>query len=115
MRIDLPELHEGLVDGEALAALILDLELYTDVLEVRVKQGPGRFADPSPVTLRGAFLRLVEGTIQGFRVRYLWKDAEWLDAVFATPSGFRIVRMQVQATPDNGPAHLLKEQSGGGR
>jgi hypothetical protein len=95
MRFDLPELHQGLLDGEALAAFVLDVELHTEVLEVRVKHGPERFADPAPVVLRAAFLQLVDGLIQGFQARYLWEGAEWRDAVIAAPGGYRIVRMRV--------------------
>lgn len=95
---DAPELAEvwrrDLALGE-LHALVDDLEQHAEVLDVLTKGGPKAHADPTPVSLRDAVLRLVRGEVRGVQVRYLFEGSEWRDTLLSTPTGVQDVRMKM--------------------
>ncbi len=92
----LPELHAAKIDAATLAALLEDLEAFTQIEEVLVKGGARTFAPLGDAGLRAAAELLVRGEIRGFQVRYRHEGAEWRDTLLRDGEGFRLVRM---ATP----------------
>lgn len=90
----LPELQASDLDSDTLAALFDDLEAAAERLEVIVKGGPDRRADPTPIGLREAQRLLVEGIVRGVQLRYVHEGRAWRDTLLRGATGIRIVRME---------------------
>jgi hypothetical protein len=93
---ELADLHQGVLDLPTLRQLFDDLDLCTEIVEVRTKGGAIDHADgviPFP-DARRAF----EGrSVRGLQVRYLWEGEGWIDTLLWTPEGPRLVRMKAAA------------------
>lgn len=87
---------------EELHALVADLEEHATVLDVLTKGGPLAHADPTPIALREAVLRLVRGEVRGVQIRYRFDGAEWRDTLMSTPAGVHDVRMRMPEPPPRG-------------
>jgi hypothetical protein len=96
--MDLPEVHQALLDAAALAEHAAELAANTSILDVLVKAATDTHADPDPVSLERATHMLREGQIVGIQVRYLRDDEEWRDTLMRTNQGTRLVRICTDRT-----------------
>lgn len=88
----LPEVFEAELDADSLAAVLSDIELCTQVLEVRLKRQGTSHADEAPTSLSDAGLALRSGHALGLQVRYEHKGQEWWDTVLRVGDGYKLVR-----------------------
>lgn len=91
----LPELHEQWLDGAMLETLFSDLAALGDGVEARLKGGAGIYAGPGEYDLATARGLWERGEARGLQIRYRWEGRAWLDTLFLTPEGVRLVRMGV--------------------
>ncbi|MFO0804312.1 MAG: hypothetical protein U0791_14460 [Gemmataceae bacterium] len=87
-----PLMVEGLLDPPTLTRLFADLESDSEVIGAREKGGPGSYAGDGELSAAVALERLLAGTARAVQVRYLHDGCEWTDTIFATATGFRVVR-----------------------
>jgi hypothetical protein len=86
------ELGEGTLDQ-----LFADLAASAEVLSVRGKADPRRYASADPLTLAAARDRLTTGDLTAVQLRYRYDGHEWADTLLRAPGGFRLVRCQIPA------------------
>lgn len=87
-----PLMVEGLIDPPTLARLFADIQSAGTVLGVREKGGPAEYAENEVMSTALALDRLLAGTARAVQVRYQFDGHEWTDSVFASGTGFRVVR-----------------------
>lgn len=87
-----PLLVEGLIDRATLARLFTDIQTAGTVLGVREKGLPVECADGDTMPPAVALERLLAGTARAVQLRYHFDGHEWTDTLFATATGFRVVR-----------------------
>jgi ferredoxin-type protein NapG len=97
--IELPELHEGDLDGAGLRALFRDLSAAAQITQVRCKQAPGQRAEPAARTAEEALALILAGHVRGVQVRYRYEEQDWCDTVLAKGDGYRVVRVAAPVTP----------------
>lgn len=92
----LPDMQTSDLDRETLESLIKDIEDCTNVLEVIPKYGAESYvADQSNLTLREAYLMLVDRRLRGMQIRYEYHGSQWWDTLMASgESGVRLVRIK---------------------
>jgi MauM/NapG family ferredoxin protein len=100
--IELPDLHEGLLDILKLRSLIADLTSLTDVIEVRTKGARGARSSSARIDLETAGGLLETGEIGALQINYSYQGEFWCDTILAGPEGFRVLRM---ATPKRVDSH----------
>ncbi len=93
--LELPELHEAVLDHATLMALFDDLESCTEVLDVLVKGGATQRTRPGAVPLRGGQEQLLTHQTRSLQVRYRYQQAEWRDTLTQHAQGWKLVRMQI--------------------
>jgi MauM/NapG family ferredoxin protein len=98
--IQLPPLHEGLLDVDQLHALARDLEAVAEVFEVRTKGAPRGHSSAEPLDLMQAMQRLESGEVRGVQVSYCYQDEVWCDTILALSTGFRVLRMATPEAPE---------------
>ena len=91
--IDMPDVHEALLDREAYEQVLDDIAAETDILDVLAKGAPRRRAPEEDIGLRRARDLFEAGDIRAFQIRYRWEGLEWRDTVMRTPEGVKIVRI----------------------
>lgn len=92
--LDLPPVHEGLVDAATLAALLDDIEATGAVRSVTVRAG--RTAEPprGASALGQVRADLLAGRVPAVQLRYRHDGREWCDTILARPGGaWRVVRI----------------------
>ncbi len=87
-----PEVFEAVLDADSLAAVLSDIELCTQVIEVRLKRQGTSHADEAPTSLSDAALVLRAGHALALQVRYEHKGLEWWDTVLRLANGYKLVR-----------------------
>jgi len=92
--LELPDLHDAVLDRETLVQLFVDLETQTRILDVRLKLGAQQHAEAGIVTLASARRAIEAGGVSGVQIRYAWQAAVWCDTLLPTPEGIRLVRMK---------------------
>ena len=95
--LKLPDLQQSVLDPGTLAALFLDLETCTEIIEIIPKAAAeGYVAEHTEITLSEAKDLLLSGQIRGLQIRYLYQGSQWWDTLLPAPGGegFRIVRIQ---------------------
>ena len=85
-------LQTGDLDDAELCQLLFDIEHAAELLDVRVKARPGRYAEAGRPALAEAAGLLRGGDVLAMQVRYRAQGQVWCDTLLRTPSGFRIVR-----------------------
>ena len=90
----MPDVREGILDGEGIAALFRDIGALTEVDEIIVKDRPGRADDTPGVTLAEAERLVQSGEVRAVQIRYRHDGAHWWDTLMCTPEGVRIVRVR---------------------
>jgi hypothetical protein len=90
----LPPLWQATFDDRMLDQLFADLGSSAEVLLVRVKADPQRYAADEALTLGDALDRLKAGDARGVQVCYRYDGEEWADTVLRSPGGYRLIRMK---------------------
>lgn len=93
----LADLQDQLIDADTLAQLLGDIELATQLVEVRVKRGTNSHAETSKRELSQVHSALAEGS--AVQLRYVWRDKQWCDTLLPTAGGVRLVRAELPFTP----------------
>ncbi len=90
----LADLQEAILDDDQLRDLLSDISTYGKVLGLSVKSSPrGR---PETISrLPELYLKLVQRRVFGAQVRYEFDGSTWLDTLLATPTGVRLVRVEL--------------------
>jgi hypothetical protein len=96
----LPALWQATFDDQLLDQYFADLGSAAEVISVRAKADPRRYAADGPLTLSDAHNSLKEGVARGVQIHYRYGGEEWTDTVLRGPGGYRLVRMKV---PDREP------------
>jgi hypothetical protein len=96
-KLELPPVHTALLDADTLAALLRDLALRANVLDVRVKAHVASHASTDSWSLEAACRALAEGRLRGVQVRYALGADVWRDTLMLTPEGTRLVRIREPA------------------
>lgn len=89
----LPEVHISLLDDATLHALLRDIELGAQLLEIRAKTQATGFVNDKQWNLRDAWEALCAGELLGLQVRYVHQNQTWCDTLMTTPEGVRLVRI----------------------
>lgn len=97
--IELPDLHEAMLDEAGVRALFGDLAAAATIDEVRCKQGRDRRADPATHSLDAALEALLARQVLGVQIRYRYEGEAWCDTVIATAAGHKVVRMLAPTSP----------------
>lgn len=90
----LPPVHEAVLDGATLDALVADLQAHAELLDVMIKGAPSAYATFAPTELPAAVAALREGRVRALQLRYRHGGSEWRDTLVPGPSGVRLVRIQ---------------------
>jgi hypothetical protein len=101
MTMELPDVYDGSLNRAQLLTVVADIEAATQVLAVNLKRLRNAHSDEQPVSLRSAVELLLEGTVTGVQVRYVYTGREYWDTLLRTPDGFRIVRIDHTATREH--------------
>ncbi len=88
-----PELQQSVLDATALRALFTDLKSCAEVLAVIPKVGSGA-VKLTEISLSDAYHCLMNRSIRGLQIRYLYQEEEWWDTLIPHKQGFRIVRIK---------------------
>ncbi len=96
--IQLPDLHEAVINAATLHELVRDLTSLTKLLEVIPRAAPGRYvalpASHTPEDLAAARDLLLAGEIRSLQIRYFYQNATWCDTLLAQPEGYKLIRIQ---------------------
>lgn len=98
MNPPLPDVHQGVLDEDALGALLSDLREHAEVLDVRVKGGPTERSDATELGVDDV-ATLLRGGARGVQIRYRFQGDEWRDTLLPAEAGVRIVRMKLCFEP----------------
>ncbi len=91
--LDLPELHQAVLDTETLEAYFRDLATCAEVFAAIPKMGPGHVA-PRSVSLSEGQALLAAGQLRGLQVRYRYQGAEWWDILIVSAETVRLTRIE---------------------
>ena len=92
--IDLPDLHQGLLDPETLQVYFEDLARHADVFDVIAKGAPEAYALEKTIDLELGRSLLDAGAVRGLQVRYHFNGGEWWDTLIRVSEGVRLVRIE---------------------
>ncbi|MCB9561948.1 MAG: hypothetical protein H6709_13620 [Kofleriaceae bacterium] len=95
--LDLPPIHEALLDAATLGQLFLDVATVTEVLGVSIKGGPRTRAEDAAGEPRAQLARAHElldaGVVAGVQLRYRHDGRQWWDTLMRAPGGVRLIRV----------------------
>lgn len=89
-----PPVHEAMLDGATLDALVADVLAHAELLDVMTKGGPSAYAAFGPRELTAAVDALRAGRVRAVQLRYRHGGDEWRDTLVLAPTGVRLVRIQ---------------------
>jgi len=89
---DLPPLWTAELDEAGLDALLTDVELGAELLEVRLKRGAAERGEASSLGLADVRSAFAAGSVLGVQLRYRHDGTVWCDTLVRTPSSVRLVR-----------------------
>jgi hypothetical protein len=95
--LELPPLHEAVLDAAWLTRLEEDLVTCARIEAVVPRQRVRGHAAPASTTLREGFQGLRSGAILGLQVRYQHDGRAWCDTLMPHANGFRLVRIDQTA------------------
>jgi len=107
--LDLPELHQAILDPQTLDQLFTDIDQCTRLVEVMVKIAPQvHTPETTAFSLEQARQMFDEGSALGVQLRYVYQESHWWDTLMRTQQGIRLVRIRhvfdLSAAPtDNQP------------
>ena len=92
-----PELFEGLLDGQQVAALFADLREHADIRRVQVRSAApaGIGVSDRTVPLAEARRLLQEGSVAAVQIYYDFDGKVWCDTLFPTRDSVRLLRAVV--------------------
>lgn len=91
----LADLTSANLDDTGVAALLRDIELLADIIEIIPKLAPRAHAPESPVlTLDDARAVLAARSVRGLQLRYRYDGATWWDTLMNTGTEWRLVRIR---------------------
>ncbi len=99
--IELPTVHDAIVDRDTVEQLFFDIANAAELREVLIKTHATRMADRGETSLDSARTAIVQGAAAAVQIRYRHAAIEWLDTILKTSAGYRIVR--IQAFANDGP------------
>jgi hypothetical protein len=85
----LPELHEALLDPEAVGALVVELQARCAIDSVQVRAGGG----VRRMALAEASALFQSGEASALQVRYAFEGDAWCDTLTRVAGEIRLVRM----------------------
>ena len=92
--LQLPPLHQAVLDAVTVDALFHDLASCTQVLAVVPRRTSRTMAVEAPIDLSAARAGLADGSLRGVQVRYRYDQREWCDTLMPLPGGAaRVVRI----------------------
>ncbi len=89
--VEVLPLNEAMLDDDQLAQLFTDIELATEVLEVRLKGGDVVHS-VAGTTLADARQNLAAQTVPAAQIRYAYRGQQWIDTLMRTPLGVKLIR-----------------------
>lgn len=92
--MQLPDLHQTILDCAGVDALFHDIDSCTEVIEVIPRYADRRYASEQTLSLNEGRQRLRDGTLQGVQIRYMYEGSQWWDTLMRTPQGVRVVRIE---------------------
>ena len=99
--VPLPPVHVADIDEAKLRELVFDVESLGEDLEIVIKRSSEGHVDRGPCTsLSDAMAQLFTGTALGVQLRYRFQGSDWWDTLMRTADGFRLVRIQHQASEE---------------
>ncbi len=93
---ELPEVNASLLDAAGLEALLRDIELCTELLEIVPKFSRQELiVEPAGrLTVADARELMRSGAVRGVQIRYRHEGAEWWDTLMNQGEGWRLVRIR---------------------
>lgn len=95
--IELPELHDEIVDDEIIDGLFRDLAALTRIVEIQEKGAARGHAERLGPDLESAKTRFAAGEIRALQIVYVYEDETWCDTLMRQPAGTRVLRMKAPA------------------
>jgi hypothetical protein len=92
--LNLPDLHQAVLDTPTLERLLRDIEEHAQVNEIIPKFTQRGYVPEGPVTLAEARELLLFQSARGVQIRYRYEGADWWDTIMTAPEGFRLVRIR---------------------
>lgn len=95
--LELPPVHQAVLDHETLLQLARDIEGCTELIDVSVKYGRDLRAQECGVDALapGELVALVEaGQLAGVQLRYMFEGAQWWDTLLHRPDGVHLTRIR---------------------
>jgi MauM/NapG family ferredoxin protein len=99
--IELPDLHEAMLDEDGLRSLFRDLDSVTRIERVRCKVARDAHATKGEVSASEALALLLSGAVRGVQVWYRYDEQRWCDTILRTPQGHRVVRVASPEAPSS--------------
>lgn len=92
--IDLPPIHDLVLDDATVAQLFFDLGAAAELLGISVKPvGGRRAAAADALTLTDAHHALISHAVAAVQLRYRFAGEEWWDTLLPAPAGTRLIRI----------------------
>ncbi len=90
-----PAVQDAMLDSATLARLFADLAQSADVRAILYKSSPeAADAQLVPRDLADAHEALVQRSVLGVQIRYLFQGRQWWDTLLLTKDGVRLVRIE---------------------
>jgi len=96
--IRLADLHQSMLDWEALDCVLADLDDFADVQHIAVRDETGEETALSDIVV--ARQGFVDGIYPGLQIHYEFADTLWVDTFLREPNGAQLVRMSEQELHD---------------
>ena len=91
---ELPALNLGLLDGESLRDLFVDIESAAELVSVFVKRAEDQHGEVATESLARLLELIRERQVLGAQVRYRHAGRFWCDTLMVTEAGVRLVRIE---------------------
>lgn len=89
----LPPIHEATLDTQDVTLLFADIEQYGTAVTL-ISRRAGSNAPDQSEKLSSARDQLLSGSVRKLQIRYHWENANWIDTLESSPSGFRLIRIR---------------------
>ncbi|MEZ4401160.1 MAG: hypothetical protein R3B06_14135 [Kofleriaceae bacterium] len=91
--LDLPPIHDVLLDDDIVAQLFFDIEHAATLLGVTLKEHGDARAAGERLDLTAARIAFTTRAVASVQLRYVHQGSQWWDTLTHTPAGVRLIRI----------------------